>query len=406
MKRRAADGAIEIDDALWEKVMAATDGAVSPCFQCGVCTATCPWGLLQAEPVNVRQLMHRAQLGISQEDGAMWWCTTCRACEALCPRGVPIADVMLALRSIAWKERQVPEGLAPVMWALYWDANPWRRPPSQRPRWAKGLEIKAFEPADEILYYVGCTPSYDTRTQKVARALVALFRAADVSFGTLGEDEPCCGDAAYGLGQRDYLRQIVDANVQTFAKRGVQTLVATSPHCYDMFLNQYPAQDGFRPLHYTQYLAALIDEGRLRFEQPFEAKVTFHDPCYLSRRNGVSEAPRRILAAIPGVELVEMARSREDTLCCGGGGGRMWMETKAGERFSDPRVREASDTGAEILVTACPHCIACLEDSVKLSGEELRVMDLAELSVAALGLETSPASARASARAVAVRSSK
>jgi len=298
--------------------------------------------------------------------------------------------VMLALRSLAWKDGQAPRGLTSVMWALYWDANPWRRPPSQRALWAKGLDVKSFEPGDEALYYVGCTPSYDSRTQKVARALVALFRQAGVAFGTLGEDEPCCGDAAYGLGQQDYVRRIVDANVELFSQRGVQTLVTTSPHCYDMFRNQYPAQAGLRPLHYSQYLAALVDEGRLRFDKPFEARVTFHDPCYLSRRNGVQAEPRQVLAAIPGLELVEMARSGEGTLCCGGGGGRMWMETKAGERFADLRVEEALDSGAEILVTACPHCIACLEDGVKLSGRDLRVMDLAELAASALHLETSP----------------
>ena len=398
MKRRAADDTLEINDALWERVMTATDGAMAPCFQCGVCTAVCPWGLLQAEPFNVRQLLHRAQLGIDQEDSALWWCTTCRACETLCPRGVPIADVMLALRSLAWKDRHVPEGLSSVLWALYWDSNPWRRPPSQRAAWARGLDVRSFQPDDEVLYYVGCTPSYDTRTQKVARALVALFRAAGVSFGTLDEDEPCCGDAAYGMGQQDYVRRIVQDNVKLFAERSVRTIVTTSPHCYDMFLNQYPSQDGFRPLHYTQYLAALIEEGRLRFEEPFQARVTFHDPCYLSRRNAVSEAPRQVLDAIPGLEQVEMTRSGADTLCCGGGGGRMWMETKAGERFADLRVREAADTGAEILVTACPHCIACLEDSVKLSGQGLRVMDLAELAAAALNLETSATPAAAVAR--------
>ncbi len=389
MTRRRANKIIEIDDALSERLMAATDGAVAPCFQCGVCTATCPWGLLQAEPVNVRQLMHRAQLGIAPEEGTIWWCTTCGACEAQCPRNVPIAEVMLALRGLAWKERHVPEGLPSVLWALHWDANPWRRPPSQRSRWAKGMEVKSFQPTDEILYYVGCTSSYDTRTQKVARALAALFRAANVSFGTLGDDEPCCGDAAHVLGQSDYLRQIIDANARLFAQRGVQTVVTTSPHCYDLFAHHYPAQDGFRPLHYTQYLAMLIEEGRLSFDKPFPKRVTFHDPCYLGRRNGILDPPRQVLAAIPGLEFVEMAQSREEALCCGGGGGRMWMETTAGERFSSIRVQEAVSTAAEVLVTACPHCIACLEDSVKLSGQPLRVMDLAELAAEALGLETS-----------------
>ena len=384
--KRASDEAITLDDAYWERLMAATDGAIAPCFQCGVCTAACPWGLLQDEPANVRQILRRAQLGIPESDGAIWWCATCRACEVMCPRGVPIAEVMLTLRNLAWQDGAVPKGLSSVLWSLHWDGNPWRRPPSQREAWTKGAEVKPFEPTDEILYYVGCTPSYDNRSQKVARALARVMGAAAVPFGTLGEREPCCGDAAYGLGQHDYLRQIIAANVKLFAEAGVGTLVAVSPHCYDMFLNHYPRENGLQPLHYTQYLAQLIDGERLRFQEPLEAKVTFHDACYLGRRNDVYDPPRQVLAAIPGVTLVEMPRNREDALCCGGGGGRMWMETAAEDRFANLRVADAAETGADILATACPHCIACLEDSLKLAGSPMRVMDVAEVAAAALGI--------------------
>ena len=314
----------------------------------------------------------------------MWWCTTCRACEEQCPRGVPIADVMLALRRLAWQDRSVPEGLSPVMWALHWDGNPWRRPPSQRTVWARGVNINRFQRSDEILFYVGCTASYDNRSQRVARALAGIFGTVGVSFGTLGDEEPCCGDAAYALGQHDYMKQIVQRNAERFAEEGVQRVVTVSPHCQDMFLNQYPPIEGFQPLHYTQYLAQLIQEGRLGFEAEFKIKATFHDPCYLGRRNGIYDPPRDVLAAIPGLELVEMPQSRADALCCGGGGGRMWIETKVGERFSDLRVREALDTRAEVLVTACPHCIACLEDSLKQTDSPMRVMDVAEVVVGAL----------------------
>ena len=384
MKAKEPD-VITLDDALSERIMEATNGAVAPCYQCGVCTATCPWGLLQDEPVNVRRLMHRAQLGIDQEDGAMWWCTTCRACEELCPRDVPIADVMLALRGMAWKDKQVPEGLSSVMWAMYWDGNPWRRPPSQRTAWCKGMEVPRFTPDTEVLFYVGCTASFDTRSQKVARSIARVLDAAGVSFGTLGEDEPCCGDAAYGLGQHDYLRQIIDTNTRLFTEEGVRTIVTTSAHCYDMFANHYPKDAQLQPMHYTQYFANLIEEGRLSFEKPFEAELTFHDPCYLGRANDVYDEPRKVLSAIPGVTLVEMERSRENALCCGGGGGRMWVDTKAGERFGDLRVADAAGTGANTLVTACPHCIACLEDSLKVAGSTMRVMDVAEVVAAALG---------------------
>jgi Fe-S oxidoreductase len=376
---RAKQRPITLDDARWERVMAATDGAVAPCFQCGVCTATCPWTLLQEEPANVRMLMRRAQLGVAEQDGEMWWCTTCRACEELCPRGVPIADVMLALRNLAWQDKQVPAGISPVMWSLYWDGNPWRRPPSQRSAWMRDGEIKQFDSTDDVLFYAGCTASYDNRSQKVARALVGLLTAAGVSFGSLRDDEPCCGDAAYALGQHDYLRAIISANSSRFEEAGVGTVVTVSPHCYDMFLNHYPQRDGFQPLHYTQYLADLISGGRLGFKNQYPSKATFHDPCYLGRRNDEYDAPRQVLSAIPGLELVEMPQNRAEALCCGGGGGRMWVETKAGERFSDLRVKEAMDTGAEVLVTACPHCIACLEDSLRQAGSPMRVMDVAEV---------------------------
>jgi Fe-S oxidoreductase len=381
MKRRDV---ITLDDTLWERVMAATGGAVAPCFQCGVCTATCPWGLLKEEPVNVRRLMRRAQLGIDQADGEMWWCTTCRACEELCPRGVPIADVMLSLRRLAWQDRRTPEGVSSVMWSLHWDGNPWRRPPSQRAAWTRGTALRIFQPDDEILFYAGCTASYDNRSQKVARALASVLQHAGVATGILGESEPCCGDAAYALGQHDYLKHIIEDNARRFAEAGVSALVTVSPHCYDMFLNHYPESAGLRPLHYAQYLAELVEAGRLSFPGSHPVKASFHDPCYLGRRNGIYDPPRRVLSAIPNLELVEMPRSREEALCCGGGGGRMWMETKAGERFSDVRVQEAVETGADVLVTACPHCITCLEDSLKQSGSAMRVMDLAELAAAAL----------------------
>lgn len=375
---------VTLDDSLWERVMAATDGAIAPCYQCGVCTASCPWGLLQDEPVNVRMLMRRAQLGIAQPDGEMWWCTTCRACEEQCPRGVPIAEVMLALRKLAWQDSRVPKGLSPVMWSLHWDGNPWRGPPSQRADWSRGLDIPAFTASKEVLLYAGCTCSYDNRSQKVARALARILEASGVSYGTLGEDEPCCGDAAYALGQHDYLNQIVEANTQRFEDAGVRTMVTVSPHCYDMFLNHHPSREGFQPLHYTQYLAQLISEGRLSFDSDYPIRATFHDPCYLGRGNGDYDAPRDVLSAIPGLELTEMPRNRAEALCCGGGGGRMWMETKAGERFSDLRAEEAVETGAEVLVTACPHCIACLEDSIKQTDSGMRVIDVAEVVVAAI----------------------
>ena len=381
-------------DEVWERVIDATNGAAAPCYQCGVCTATCPWARIKGKVNPVRQIMRRAQLGLDDWGEELWLCVTCAQCVGRCPRGVPIPDVILGLRSLAWKERQVPSGLPSVLWAMYWDGNPWRRPPSQRSVWGRGLEIDDYSPDHEILYYVGCTSSYDRRAQKVARALVGIFDAAGVSFGTLGDREPCCGESAHAMGQMDFSQRIVDENGRLFQELGVGTIVTTSPHCYDMFKNHYPDMTGsFRPLHYTQYLRELIKAGRLTLNGDVPLKVTFHDPCYLGRRNREFEAPRQVLRAIPGLELVEMERSRGGALCCGGGGGRMWLETAPGERFSDLRVQDAAATGAQVLATSCPACMACLEDSIKVQGiKDMKVMDVAE--VVAMAIEASQPSGR------------
>jgi Fe-S oxidoreductase len=381
-----------LDDDAWDRIMAATNGAAAACFQCGVCTATCPWPLVGGDAMNVRKLVRRAQLGVSDDAEVLWRCTTCGACEAHCPKGVEVTSVIRGLRHLAWQDRHVPPRLNALMWGMYFDGNPWGRPPSQRTAWARGLDVPAFTAESEVLLYIGCTASYDPRVQKVARALVGIFRQAGVNFGTLGEAEPCCGEAAHSLGQVDYTREIVAANQKLFAEAGVRTIVAISPHCHDMFAGQYFKHDrppDWRPMHYSAYLAELVAGDRLRFDRPLTTRVTYHDPCYLGRRHGLYDPPRQVLASIPGVELVEMSASREDALCCGGGGGRMWQETDAGQRFGDLRVGQARETGADALVTTCPHCIACLEDSLKQSSEApLRVLDLAEVVAAGLGIGT------------------
>ncbi len=377
-----------LDDALWDELLEITDGAAAPCFQCGVCTAACPWGLVKQEPLSVRTMMRMAQVGLLDENERLWLCTTCGQCEAYCPRGVPVAQVFRGLRQIAWERRVVLEGLPSVLWSLYWNNNPLFQPPSHRSQWVENGKLPSFDPEQhEVLFYVGCTSSYDRRAQAVARSLTALLDAAGVSYGMLGDDEPCCGEAALSLGHLPYFHEIAANTAQVFQDRGVARLVTVSPHCYDVFRNHYPRyQEAFEPLHYTQYLADLLTDGQLKLEGALDLRAAFHDPCFLGRRNGEYDAPREVLRAIPGLELVEMEHSGVDGLCCGGGGGRMWMETAAGERFSDLRVQEAVDAGVDVMVTACPSCIACLEDSVKAQGiASLKVMDVAELAALSLG---------------------
>jgi Fe-S oxidoreductase len=207
-----------------------------------------------------------------------------------------------------------------------------------------------------------------------------------VAFGILGDDEPSSGAEVLDVGHKPYFREIAQHTAEVLREKGVTRLITTSPHSFDAFKNHYPhVGEGFRPMHYTQYLAELIDARRLTFEEPVALSVTFHDPCYLARHNDEVEAPRRVLAAIPGLTLVEMENHGIDTLCCGGGGGRMWLETAAGERFSDFRAQDALRTGAGVLATACPFCIACLEDSLKAQKiKDLVVMDIAEIAALAL----------------------
>lgn len=377
---------VVLDDRLWQELIELTDGAAAPCYQCGVCTATCPWGTVREQALSVRKMMRNAQLGLFEGNDDVWLCTGCRQCEAYCPRGVPIADVFRALRQLAWEHRQVLGGLPSVLWSVYWNNNPWDQPPSQRSQWSKDRELPSFDPdLHEYLLYVGCTASYDRRAQKVARAVVELLDAAGVSYGVLGDDEPCCGESVLSMGYRPYFDEVAGKASAVFEDRGVQKMVVISPHCFDVFVNQY---DGLGKqveiYHYTQLLAQLIEQGQLQFEAAEGLTATFHDPCLLGRGNGEYQAPRTVLSSIPAMDLVEMQHTQVDSLCCGGGGGRMWMETEPGQRFADLRVQEAVEAGASVVVTACPACIACLEDSVKSGGLKLAVMDVAELAAAKL----------------------
>jgi Fe-S oxidoreductase len=379
---------LTLDDDLLERLNALTGGAAAICYQCGTCTASCPWGLVREDHLPVRTIIHQAQLGVPGWQDKLWLCTTCGQCEVLCPRGVKIIDVFRGLRELAWESNRVEKGLPSLLWSIYWNENPWSQPPSQRAAWAKGLKIPIFDAKQhEILLYIGCTSSYDSRAQKIARALVTILNAAGVKYGTLGNDEPCCGESALSVGNLDYFNEIAQKTAGVFQEKQVTQLVAISPHCYDVFKNHYPkTTKTLKPLHYTQYLAQLISEGRLKFPGSLKEKITFQDPCYLGRHNADYDSPRQILSAIPGAELVEMDANRSDGLCCGGGGGRMWLETVNAERFSNLRVKDAEKTGAGILATACPFCIVCLEDSAKnLVSGKLRVLDIAE--IAALAVE-------------------
>jgi Fe-S oxidoreductase len=234
----------------------------------------------------------------------------------------------------------------------------------------------------EILYFVGCYLSYDPRMKKVAVATAEILNQAGVEFGILGEKESCCGESIRKTGSEDVFKRVARENIRQFIDNGVKKILVSSPHCYHTFKNEYPEfMVNFEVVHIAQYLAQLVAEGRLALGGEYARKVTYHDPCYMGRHNDIYDEPRQVLRGVPGLELVELPDTRKDSLCCGGGGGRIWMDTPQNERFSDLRLKQAKAVGAEVLVTTCPYCITNFEESrLNLEYEDvLEIKDLTEI---------------------------
>jgi len=353
------------------------------CYQCGVCSATCPWNLVRS--FAVRRIMRQAQLGLVDfESEDMWQCVGCGACVQRRPRGVKILDIMPALRRVIVEVGvgKVPDSLRVAFKNISGVGNPLGEAPEKRADWARDLGVKTFTEGTEILYFPCCLQAYDPIIQRVARATVNILKRADVDFGILGVKETCCGESIRKAGNESLFQSLAQSNINVFVEAGVHKIVTTSPHCYHTFTEEYPEFGGnFEIIHFSQYLAELIKEGRLKFTKELHKRVTYHDPCCLGRYAGIYDEPRQVLESIPGLELVEMVDSRENSLCCGGCAGGLWMETKKGERLSDLRIEQAVDTGASVLAVACPYCMLNFEDSVLTSneGDIIEIKDIAQL---------------------------
>ncbi len=358
------------------------------CMQCGMCAGSCPWRIVDG-PFNIRRLIRMAQLGVEgyESDDILYGCTTCNKCVLKCPRGVTIIDIVKAMRAMIAETGAIPGVLRTATGSVHSNGNPWSEPRDKRTAWMKEMEVPLFEEGTEYLLYVCCTSAYDARGQKVARALVKVLTAAGVSFGIIGEEESCCGESVRKIGDEELFMNTAEKNIKLFSGKGVTKIIATSPHCYYTLTQEYPELGGeFEVIHYTQLLAGLLEEGKLSLSKPLDKKVTYHDPCYLGRHNDIYDEPRALISAATGGNLVEMDRVRHESLCCGAGGGRLWMETKPEWRFSDLRIEEACKTEAPILATACPYCISMLEDSRKTVNKEdaIEIKDVVELIAEAL----------------------
>lgn len=354
------------------------------CYQCGTCDTVCPWN--RVRKFFLRRMINQAKFGVVPfESEDLWLCATCRRCVQQCPRGVEIIDIMRAMRRIL-----VPDGVVPasipnlrgIMTSIASVGNPWGQEPKDRANWAKDLEVKEFVEDTELLYFPCCYPSYDPRLRKVAQATAGILNKAGVNFGILGSKENCCGESVRKAGNEALFKRLARENIKTFVDNGVKKILASSPHCFHTFKNEYREfKADFEVVHVSQYLSRLLNEGKLKPTKEYPKRVTYHDPCYLGRHNGVYDEPRNVLKKIPGLELVEMANSREDSLCCGMGGGRIWMETAKEERFSNIRLEQAIQTGAEVLVTSCPYCISQFEDSrlTLKNSEAIQIKDITEI---------------------------
>ena len=347
-------------------IKASGGDAFKRCFQCGLCDVVCPWN--RVRDFSMRKIVRQAAFGLTDiESEDIWLCTTCGRCPQQCPRDVQQIESGIALRRIATEYGVFPKSVTPVRTirgSLVGEGNPLSEERAKRGGWAEGLSVKTFTEGMDILYFPGCYPSYDPRLKNVARATANILNRAGVDFGILGAKENCCGESIRKTGDEEVFKSLAKENIKTFIDNGVKKILVSSPHCYHTFKNEYPEfMVNFDVVHITQYLFELIDKGKLELKKEYGKKITYHDPCYLGRHNGIYDEPREVLKKIPGLELDEMADSREDSLCCGGGGGRIWMETPKGERFSDLRLEQAIGVGAEVLVTSCPYCIANFEDS-------------------------------------------
>jgi len=358
--------------------------AVKYCYQCGKCDTVCPWNRVRT--FSMRKLIREATFGLTEiESEEMWRCTTCGRCPEKCPRDVKQIDDMIALRRIATEYGVFPTAVKPIRTisaGLTADGNPFGEERANRADWTEGHSVKTFAEGMEVLYFPGCYLSYDSRLKKVAQATANILNKAGVDFGIMGTKENCCGESIRKTGNEELFKRLAKENIKTWIDSGVKKILVSSPHCYHTFKNEYPEFNvNFEVVHITQYLSELINEGRLQIKKEYEKKITYHDPCYLGRHNGIYDEPRAILNEIPGLELNEMSESREDSLCCGMGGGRIWMETPNADRFSNLRLDQAIELGAEELVTSCPYCITNFEDSrvVMNYDDVIQIKDITEI---------------------------
>ena len=412
---------------------------VDACTECGRCQAVCPAYAAQ-QPLSPKKLVLdlRAALtaertgerekGRKGEEGnggagasptpplshsptrlvgdviqheTLWSCTTCYACVYECPVLIEqVDDIVDMRRYLALAEGDIPGSLATTLTNIERAGNPWKQPKRKRGAWTQGLDFEVPIMRDkgeaDVLWWVGCAGAYDPRNQKVTRAIARILNRAGVDFAILGDEETCTGDSARRAGNEYLFQTLAQANVETLNQYKFDVILTQCPHCFNTLQNEYPQFGGkYKVMHHTQYIEQLLREGKIKVkaEDKAEARLAFHDPCYLGRYNEVYDAPR-VLATSTGMRLAEMSRSRDQAMCCGGGGARVWMEDEGEVRVNRNRLQQLQETGAQQIGVACPFCMIMLEDARGAAGAEtLVIRDVAEVVASladALAVESPP----------------
>jgi Fe-S oxidoreductase len=400
MATAAAPQSSSVNEEFYASLQETVEGErIRTCLQCGTCSGMCPFGYLMDFPPG--RMLAALRAGLFDrvlEAETVWMCVSCYACTEMCPAQIPLTPgLMTRAKEELLLAGNIPSELQDALHNSQRYGNPMGESPRKRAHWAKGVEPEltimrqAGQPVD-VLWFVGDYPSYHPRVQLVSRALVRVFDALSIDFGILGPEENTDGDSQRLAGERALFEVLAEKNGQVFDKYEFNEIVTSDPHAYNALKNEYPALGiSYTVRHHTQFLVERLDQLKPLLKQEVKAKVAFHDPCYLGRANGVYDEPRALLAAIPGLELVEMAHNRTASLCCGGGGGGMWLDgfqwEKARTRLSEWRVREAVAAGADILAVACPYEPPRFEDAAKMVQEagRLVVKDVAELLAEAMG---------------------